>query len=215
MTFWEAMGKLDEIVDDSDPDASFSQSIHSFQTAEMIRKDYPEKEWLALVGLIHDMGKVLCLLDYPQWAVVGDTFPVGCQYDKSIVFHKHFLKNQDSKNEKLNTLNGIYEPNCGLDNVHFSFGHDEYLYQVCIGNESKIPKEGLWCIRYHSCYPWHTEKAYQHLLNEEDEEKLKAVLEFNKYDLYSKRPEIPDIKNLKEYYDGLFKKYFPNEKINW
>ena len=28
-------------------------------------------------GLIHDLGKVLCKYGEPQWAVVGDTFPVG------------------------------------------------------------------------------------------------------------------------------------------
>lgn len=215
MTFWEAMDKLDQIVDDSDPDASFTQSIHSFQTAEMIRKDHPDKDWLALVGLIHDMGKVLILLGYQQWEVVGDTFVVGCKHDKNIVFHKHFENNPDIKDEKLNSLNGIYEPNCGLDNLHFSFGHDEYMYQVCVENGCKLPKEGLWCIRYHSAYPWHKEGGYQHLLNDSDQEKLQAVLEFNKYDLYSKRPEIPNIKELKGYYDSLFKKYFPKEKISW
>src|SRR5689334_615114 len=31
-----------------------------------------------LAGFVHDMGKVLCLWDEPQYAVVGDTFPVGC-----------------------------------------------------------------------------------------------------------------------------------------
>ena len=44
-----------------------------------IRKDYPEEDWFQLVGLIHDLGKIMAFYDAPQWAVVGDTFPVGCK----------------------------------------------------------------------------------------------------------------------------------------
>ena len=38
-----------------------------------------------------DLGKVLLLPSFgelPQWAVVGDTYPVGCAFDESIVHHK-------------------------------------------------------------------------------------------------------------------------------
>ena len=35
---------------------------------------------------MHDMGKVLCLFGEPQWAVVGDTFPVGCAHSDKIVY---------------------------------------------------------------------------------------------------------------------------------
>ena len=33
--------------------------VHAFQTAERIRQVYPELEWLQLVGLIHDIGKLM------------------------------------------------------------------------------------------------------------------------------------------------------------
>lgn len=54
-------------------------SMHAYLTAESLRKRFPEEDWLHLVGLLHDMGKVLSLPAFglPQWAVVGDTFPVG------------------------------------------------------------------------------------------------------------------------------------------
>jgi inositol oxygenase len=218
MTFWEALEKLDQLIDDSDPDTSSQQTIHAFQTAEAIRRDHPDKDWFQLVGFIHDFGKVLCLLDQPlpQWSVVGDTFPVGCKHETGIVFYKYFELNPDTKDERLNTKFGIYEPNCGLDKVHFSWGHDEYMYTICKENNCVIPEEGLWCIRYHSFYPWHKEKQYKHLLDDRDVEKMKWVLEFNKYDLYSKKSEIPcDVDALKEYYSGLFVKYFPDSKIYW
>jgi len=62
--------------------------------------------------------------------VFTDTFPVGCMFSPSIVFPEFFKNNPDYTNPKYNTLYGIYEPNCGLDNVLMSYGHDEYLYQV-------------------------------------------------------------------------------------
>jgi inositol oxygenase len=169
------------------------------------------------VGLIHDLGKVLCLLNdpLPQWAVVGDTFPVGCKHDENIVFFKYFKENPDTSNPELNSRLGIYKEFCGLDNVHFSFGHDEYMYQVCVANKCKIPKHGLAMIRYHSCYAWHRFGGYRYLMNESDYEMLKWVVEFNKFDLYSKKDKIPDVKKLRPYYEQLVKKYFPVEKLKW
>ncbi len=41
-------------------------------------------------------------------------------------------------------------------------------------------------IRFHSCYPWHTGGSYRHLMNDADHEQMKWVLEFNKFDLYTK-----------------------------
>lgn len=55
---------------------------------------------------------------------------------------------------------------------------DEYLYQIC-KEQSRLPKEGLAMIRYHSFYPWHREGAYRHFMKPEDEDDLKAVKAFN------------------------------------
>lgn len=54
------------------------------QTAEQIRSD-GNPRWFILTGLLHDLGKVLCLWSEPQWAVVGDSFPVGCRFSDRIV----------------------------------------------------------------------------------------------------------------------------------
>jgi len=87
-------------------------------------------EWFHLVGLLHDLGKILCLFDEPQWAVVGDIFPVGCRFDERCVLSETFADNPDSKDPVLSTEYGIYAEGCGLDNVHLAWGHDEYMYQV-------------------------------------------------------------------------------------
>jgi len=214
MSCWDAVLLLNELVDESDPDTEQSQIIHLLQTAESIRRAYPgaEYDWFHLTGFIHDLGKVLShpnLYNEPQWAVVGDTFPLGCKFDESIVFHEFFNQNPDSLIPEYNTKFGIYSENIGLENVTLSWGHDEYLYQVCKLNGSTLPSQALSVIRYHSFYPWHHEGAYQHLMNEEDKKNLFWVKEFQKHDLYSKLPEKPNMDQLLPYYKGLMDKYFP------
>ena len=129
MTVWEAIEFLNELIDDSDPDIELPQIEHILQTAEAIRKD-GHPRWFILTGLIHDLGKILCLFGEEQWAVVGDTFPLGCKFSEKIQFHDFFSNNPDSDNPIYSTKLGIYEEGCGLSNVTMSWGHDEYLYHV-------------------------------------------------------------------------------------
>lgn len=207
---WEMMEFLNTLVDDSDPDTDLSQIEHNLQAAEAIRAD-GHPRWFQLTGLIHDLGKVLCTYGEPQWAVVGDTFPTGCRWSDKIVFHDYFAWNPDSSIPEYQTENGVYEPGCGLDKVHMSFGHDEYLYHVV---KDYLPEEALYMIRYHSCYPVHREGAYGHLLNDKDRQMFEWVRKFNPYDLYSKGHTKPDEKALKPYYLDLINEYFPAE-IRW
>ena len=78
----------------------------------------------------------------------------------------------------FSTQYGIYEPNCGLENVLLSWGHDEYLYRVLKNHKATIPEAGLAMIRFHSFYPWHAGNDYRFLTNENDAELLKWVKEF-------------------------------------
>jgi inositol oxygenase len=117
MGIWEAMEFLNTLVDDSDPDTDLSQLEHLLQTAEQIRRD-GQPRWFILTGLIHDLGKILCLYGEPQWAVVGDTFPVGCAFSDKIVFHQFFADNPDSAVPAYQTPCGIYGEGCGLDRVY-------------------------------------------------------------------------------------------------
>lgn len=206
MSIWDAVEFLNTLVDDSDPDIELDQLQHLLQTSEAIRSD-GHPDWFVLTGFLHDVGKVLCLFGEPQWAVVGDTFPVGCSFSKSIVHSQYFSLNPDSSNPNYNTKYGIYKENCGLDNVKMSWGHDEYLYQIV---KDYLPQESLYMIRYHSFYSQHKENAYNHLLNELDIKMFEWVKKFNKYDLYSKAPIPPDSKALRPYYEDLLSKYLPS-----
>jgi len=216
MTVWEAFEFLNQIIDDSDPDTNFTQLLHGLQTAEALRKEFPEQDWLHLTGLIHDLGKVLCqpCFGLEQWAIVGDTFPVGVRFAEEIVFHESFQDNPDSHHPVYSTECGIYQKNCGLMNLHMSFGHDEYMYQVLMHNKCTLPGPALFIIRFHSFYAWHKGGAYQSLANQFDEEMYPWVKAFNRSDLYSKSCEMPDIEQLKNYYQSLIDKYIPGV-LSW
>ncbi|MCS7025176.1 MAG: inositol oxygenase [Bryobacteraceae bacterium] len=210
MSVWEAMAALDTLVDDSDPDTDLSQTEHNFQTAEAARRD-GRPRWFILAGLLHDLGKVLCLFGEPQWAVVGDTFPVGCAWSEKIVFHEFFAENPDRNVPQYQTKLGVYSEGCGLDRVDLSWGHDEYLYHVL---KPYLPEEALAIIRYHSFYPCHREGEYTYLMNDRDRELFYWVREFNQYDLYSKSDDRPDLTSLRPFYEDLVKEYLP-AKLDW
>lgn len=205
MPVWDAFQFLNQLVDDSDPDTDLDQFQHLLQTSEAIRAD-GHPDWMVMVGLMHDMGKVLCLFGEPQWAVVGDTFPVGCGYSNKVVFPEFFANNPDYSDSRFNSQMGIYKPGCGLRNVDMSWGHDEYVYQMM---KDYLPEPALYMLRYHSFYAWHREGEYDYLLDDHDREMLKWVKLFNPYDLYSKNPTPPDWNQLRPYYQELANKYLP------
>jgi inositol oxygenase len=205
MSIFEALDFLNTLVDDSDPDIDLDQRQHLLQTSEAIRAGGHE-DWFILTGLLHDLGKVLCLWGEPQWAVVGDTFPVGCGFSERIVYYEFFAENPDARDSTYNTRLGIYNEGCGLRNVQMSWGHDEYLYHVL---NQYLPEPALYMIRFHSFYAWHREGEYDWLCDDHDREMLRWVQQFNPYDLYSKCPQPPDWNELRPFYSDLVQKFLP------
>jgi len=210
MSVWEAFERLGEVVDDSDPDTELTQLEHALQTAEALRRDH-RPPWLVLTGLIHDLGKVLTLFGEPQWAVVGDTFPVGCSFADTIVHAELFADNSDRRKVAYASRCGIYQEGCGLDAVHMSWGHDEYLYHVV---RPYLPAEAVYIIRYHSFYSAHREGSYGWLMNTTDRVMMHWVRAFNPYDLYSKGEQRPDVDGLRGYYRKLVDEFFP-PRLQW
>lgn len=207
MSLWEAVEYLNTLIDDSDPDIDLDQTQHLLQTSEAMRAD-GQPDWFVLTGFLHDLGKVLCLYGEPQWAVVGDTFPVGCRFSDKIVYPEFFTENPDYRDEPYNTKYGVYEPNCGLNNVHMSWGHDEYLYHIM---KNYLPEPALYIIRYHSFYAQHRENAYTHLMDDHDHEMFQWVKKFNPYDLYSKSPVPPNVDELRPLYEDLAAMFLPDK----
>ena len=214
-TLWGMLERLDAVVDDSDPDISLSQMEHAYQTAEAMRRD-GLPEWLQLVGFIHDTGKALIFWGEPQWAVVGDTFPTGLRYSENIILYDYLQTNPDFNDTRFNTDFGIYKPGIGLNEVIMSWGHDEYLYQV-LKQQSNLPEEALFVIRYHSLYPLHAQKdaRYSRLMTTKEKQMMKWVEIFNRYDLYSKSGQsCKEDKALEQHYKKMVSQYIPGT-LNW
>lgn len=222
MNIIDAVKLLNTFVDKSDPDMNLPNMHHLFQTAEGMRKDNLD-DWFQLVGLLHDMGKIMFLWGNDangtslntQWGIVGDTYILGCRLRNTYTCPEFDQLCPDMSNSELNSEMGIYLPNCGINNCIFTWSHDEYLYDVLrynqdIGNIDSLPDIAYYIIRYHSLYPWHTYGEYQQFECNDDIMIKKYVQLFNKYDLYTKTDEKLDTDNLFDYYTKLIYKYFPN-----
>jgi inositol oxygenase len=209
-TFWEAADFLNTLVDESDPVTDLSLIEHLLQTSEAIRH-YGHPRWMVVAGLLHDPGNVLCLCGEPQWAVAGDTFSVGCAWSDQIVFHAFFAQNPASHVPEYQTVHGIYELHCGLDQVRMSWGHDEYIHRVV---KEYMPEPALCMLRYHSFYPAHGHGAYRHLMSALNEEMFEGVCRFNPCDLYSKGAAKPNLQELRPCYEDLIAEFFP-EPLAW
>ena len=220
----DAVMKLDDFVDSSDPDIELSNMNHLFQTAEQMRKD-GLPDWFQLTGFIHDLGKILGYVDNnsnngtsvdTQWGIVGDTYALGCRLRNTDVYPELDKLSPDMSKESYNTDLGIYSRKIGLSNLVMTWGHDEYLHDVIeynrkLGNVSEaFPYEGSYVIRFHSFYPWHRYEQYKELEDSFDTKTKPLVQQFNKYDLYTKENVKADVENLKGYYQSLIDKYFPN-----
>lgn len=220
MHIWDILENLNDLVDASDPDTSLPNMYHAVQTAEAIREaNLPD--WMQLVGLLHDLGKIMYLKGDDktgtgvkhQWAMVGDTFVVGCRLPNELIYSEYNTENPDMKHPIYSTELGIYEEGCGLANVVCSWGHDEYLYRILKHNRVKIPEEGYYMIRFHSLYTYHDKGAYSKLVSDKDKKMLPWLKLFNTYDLYSKSDKKYDMIEIKKYYMEIVNKYFETPHI--
>lgn len=220
LSFDDIFQHLEKFVDVSDPDITLPNFYHGIQTAEAIRKD-GLPDWLQLIGLIHDIGKIMFLKGCDedgtsikkQWGIVGDTFIVGCKIPDTVVYPEFNSENPDMNNPETNTRLGIYKENCGLKNVMCSWGHDEFLYQILKYNPNTLPQEALYIVRYHSLYPYHTEGEYEYFMDDDDKKMLTWVKLFNKYDLYTKTNDKKIEDSVISYYKTLIEKYFYNQEL--
>lgn len=221
MGLWEAMDKLNDLIDVSDPDLDLPNVQHLIQSAEALRNDH-RPDWMQLVGLIHDLGKMMYLWgsdddgtsQNEQWGLVGDVFVVGCELPDTCVYPAFNGLNPDMTDARYNTINGVYSNGCGLDSLQLAWGHDEYLFQVLSNHrDNSIPEAGMVMIRYHSFYPWHTGGSYQNLLNRKDDQYKEWILDFNQYDLYTKSDKIFDLEEVKDYYQPIAEKYLGSGPI--
>ena len=147
----------------------------------------------------------------PQWSVVGDTFPLQKKLSSNFVFYDklYHLKNKDIMKDSNNKK--------GFENFHFSWGHDEFLAKTLEMNNTNLPEEAIYLIRYHSFYSWHSprnnKRGYIDVASNYDWYMLPLLKAFQKSDLYSKNKEIPKIDKIKKSFNNSFENYFGSNDI--
>ncbi len=208
-TVWDRLMSLREVNDESDADLEgMSQLGHALQTANSLADAGLGEDWI-ITGLVHDLGKIMIEYGEAQEFVVGDIFPVGCRYSPKIICYELLKQNADWNNADYQTKNGIYDEGCGLDRVVFSYGHDEYTYQIV---KDYLPPDFAWTIRYHSFQS--IAGDYLHLFNADDLRRRESHMKiFAVHDLYTKNPHVALESRLPEY-ESLIKRRFP-DPIEW
>lgn len=218
MTIWQALDTLDELRDyesalfscwspELDPELSLKE--HALQVAELCRISHPEHDWLALCGLIHSLGKLLAHPTWgsqPQWAVSGESFPLGCRFSTDIQGAQHFTANPDRRRRIYNSPLGIYSPQCGLESVFMSWQANEYLFLLLLLNETKLPPAALFILRHQK---FHTLNSYSALFSPENLSWLPLAGSFRVLSAYRK-VEVPNRLapvDLRKHYDHLIAKY--------
>lgn len=208
-TMWDRLMSLKDVNDESDSDLEgMTQLGHALQTANAIANEGLDEDWIIL-GLIHDLGKIIQSHGEKPEFVVGDVYPVGCRFGQSIIYYDFLRDNPDWNDPVYSTKYGVYSEGCGLENVVMSFGHDEYMYQLM---KDLVPYEVAWTIRHHSFQS--VAEDYVHLMDASDKELRESHMKrFVKYDLYTKDRNNVTGNRLK-YYQELIERRFP-EPLEW
>lgn len=221
MDVWSALDLLNELreyeavlIGDENMDPSMSLADHAFQCAALCRQAFPEDDWMALVGLIHGLGKLLGHERFgsqPQWSIIGETFPVGCRFSGSISNASFFSANPDRRKKQYSTPLGIYQQNCGLRSVFMSWSGPEYLYMLLALNKTLLPREALWLLRYQKFYALlEPVRPYHELMCDFDVAMLPKFEKFVELIQYKRRDDIVvDKDEIRSYCDRLIAKYLP------
>ena len=221
MDIWTALDLLNELreyeaalLGDETLDPDMPLVDHAFQCAALCREAFPEDDWMALVGLIHGLGKLQGHERFgsqPQWAIIGETFPVGCRFSGSISNASYFSANPDRRKRQYSTPLGIYQQHCGLRSVFMSWSAPEYLYMMLALNKTQLPREALWLLRYQKFHAiLKPGRPYHELMGDFDQAMLPRFEKFVDLIQYRRRDDITvDKDEIKSYCDGLIARYFP------
>ncbi|CAL5229986.1 g13419 [Coccomyxa viridis] len=230
MSVWEGLGMLGTLreyetalLQEENTDADMPLVQHAMQTAENCRAAFPDLDWLHLVGLIHSLGKVLAHKQMgaePQWAVSGESFPVGCRFHPAIACSQFFSVNPDRRRRIYSTPTGVYKPNCGLAAVLMSWSASEYLYMVLILNRTRLPPEALFLIRHQRFFALNRPgEPYSELLSESDRLMVPWLSRFRELSAYKRSDDAPQERltgqAFRNHYSGLIRKYIPGGTLRW
>ena len=174
--------------------------------------------FIYLISFLHDIGKIMLDKNFhnlPQHFSVGDIYPLGVPFSSSNIFYEKKWHELNSEYQKYYHFD-LFEPFCGLDKLPFTISHDYYLYKVL--ENTLIPKEGLYIIRFHSFYAFHSprngKRGYTEYASLNDWINLPLLKIFQKSDLYSKTRDIPKFEDYQDEIYDLINTYC-GDKLNW
>jgi hypothetical protein len=169
-----------------DEDCGPSLRTLSFLMAETAR-DEGLPDWVQLVALFHELGEAVKVLDLEtkdmaesvyDWTISSRSRVVGCKAPGCASFNEFRHLNMDEEDSRYNTDAGVYSEHCGLGNVCLMWSGCEYTYHL-LKHNSCLPYEGLAMIRYFLLGDWHEQNQYRALTNEDDDDVLPFVSEFD------------------------------------
>jgi inositol oxygenase len=202
-----------------------------FRTAELFR-NAGHPDWVQLIALVYNLAGVVNLIDMVtavesendyDWTISSRGRVVGCTPPASVTFGEYRSLNADEQNPTYNSLQGMYDLQCGFDNILLAWTGPEYMYYMLKHNEVNIPDEGLKMLRLASLYDWHTNDAYSQFATEDDEDMQLFVADFDEL-IRAARDETRDgneISNTdceglwKSHYADIATKYGADGNLMW
>ncbi len=173
---WDLIEKLSLCIDPSDNLLGVtSQYVHVCQILQVMERDKALDETMLLTALLHDLGKVALLAGEAPENVVCFTQPVEER-----------------------------EPEAGLDNVIFQFGHDEIAYSRI---KDHVPPHVAWIVRYHSML---VGKAEKYMSPQDREYEQQYLTKFSRYDHGTKSTAFLPAEMTLDRYRDFVESHFPN-----
>jgi len=188
------------LVEDEEQECPSLRSL-CYRTAEEARRS-GQPDWVQLVALLHDMGRVVAWLDARasaatttkteptsyscsaedglDWTIASRSRIVGCAAPNQATFSEFRHLNSDESDARYSTLEGMYHPHIGLDHTWLNWTGPEYMYHMLQRNGCTIPEEGMSMLRYFSLGDWHEHDEYATLTNEDDEDVKYFVSDFDR-----------------------------------
>ncbi|KAL7500918.1 hypothetical protein ACHAWT_008971 [Skeletonema menzelii] len=147
-------------------------------------------DWVQLVALFHELGEAVKKLDpnntgkmadsIYDWTISTRSRVVGCATPGCATFSEFRHFNTDLLDARYSSDKGVYESNCGLDNVLLQWSGSEYMYHLLRHNHTALPSEALAMVRYFLLGDWHEHHEYTSITNEYDDDKLQWVSDFDR-----------------------------------
>lgn len=211
--------------------AGISLRTLGFRTAEFLR-NAGHPDWLQLIALVYGLAGVLKCVDVETAASCADNFDwtlparsrvVGCASPSSVVFGEFHSLNDDERDPRYQSEEGVYQHQCGLDNVMLTWSGPEYMYHMLKHNGVFLPEEGFRVLRLASLSDWHTRGVYSHLADESDLESQALIADFDECYLQAKaEARVTGELSVEEcdrlwlsHYSSIAAKYNANEQLAW